>query len=443
MPKVKISEYSSTANSNTDVASINIDEGCAPSGINNAIRAVMGHLKDFQTGAVGDPFNGPVNGTVGATTPATVAATTLTTSSTVTHNGGTANGVTYLNGSKVLTSGSALVFDGTKLGVGIASPLYPVQVKQSGTIYSSGLGVTSQANDSSLYLFGTGSVFNILAGYESTGSYQPIAFNTGGAERMRLDTSGNLGIGTTNPSQKLTIDTAGTSTTSSIFLGARTSGGDSVRLVTTQNSDGTATFDSDAGGNGTPGFIFKNTGTERMRINSSGNLLVGKTSSALGTAGIEIFGAGYGQFTANNDASLFTNRLGSDGDTVKFYRATSQVGSISVSSSATAYNTSSDYRLKNTIAPMTGALAKVAALKPVTYKWNADNSNGEGFIAHELQAVVPDCVTGEKDAVDKDGNPEYQGIDTSFLVATLTAAIQELKAIVDAQATRITALEGN
>jgi hypothetical protein len=66
MPKVKISEYSSTANSNTDVASINIDEGCAPSGINNAIRAVMVHLKDFQVGTNGDPFNGPVNGTVGA-----------------------------------------------------------------------------------------------------------------------------------------------------------------------------------------------------------------------------------------------------------------------------------------------------------------------------------------------------------------------------------------
>ena len=115
MPKVKISEYSATANSNTDVASINIDEGCAPSGINNAIRAVMGHLKDFQQGTNGDPFNGPVNGTLGATTASTASVTTLTTSSTVTHNGGTANGVAYLNGSKVLTTGSALTFDGATL----------------------------------------------------------------------------------------------------------------------------------------------------------------------------------------------------------------------------------------------------------------------------------------------------------------------------------------
>jgi hypothetical protein len=81
---------------------------------------------------------------------------------------------------------------------------------------------------------------------------------------------------------------------------------------------------------------------------------------------------------------------------------------------------------------MTGALAKVAALKPVTYKWNSNGSDGEGFIAHELAEVCPQAVTGEKDAVDADGKPVYQGIDVSFLVGTLTAAIQELKAEFDA-----------
>ena len=91
---------------------------------------------------------------------------------------------------------------------------------------------------------------------------------------------------------------------------------------------------------------------------------------------------------------------------------------------------------------MTGALAKVTQLKPVTYKWKADGSDGEGFIAHELAEVCPHAVNGEKDAVDDDGNPKYQGIDTSHLVATLTAAIQELKAIVDAQAIEIAELKG-
>jgi hypothetical protein len=88
---------------------------------------------------------------------------------------------------------------------------------------------------------------------------------------------------------------------------------------------------------------------------------------------------------------------------------------------------------------MTGALAKVALLKPCTYKWNVDGSNGEGFIAHELAQVVPNAVTGEKDAVDEDGNPEYQGIDTSFLVATLTAAIQEQQAIIESLKARLDA----
>ena len=90
---------------------------------------------------------------------------------------------------------------------------------------------------------------------------------------------------------------------------------------------------------------------------------------------------------------------------------------------------------------MTGALETVARLKPVNFDWIADKSKGQGFIAHELAEVVPDCVTGEKVAVDADGNPVYQGIDTSFLVATLTAAIQELKQIVDAQAAEIAVLK--
>jgi hypothetical protein len=90
---------------------------------------------------------------------------------------------------------------------------------------------------------------------------------------------------------------------------------------------------------------------------------------------------------------------------------------------------------------MTGALARVAALKPVTYSWKADGSAGEGFIAHELAEVVPDAVVGEKDAVNEDGSIKPQGIDTSFLVATLTAAIQEQQAIINDLKARIETLE--
>ena len=79
--------------------------------------------------------------------------------------------------------------------------------------------------------------------------------------------------------------------------------------------------------------------------------------------------------------------------------------------------------------------------KPVTFTWKETSAVGEGFIAHELAEVAPQCVTGEKDAVDVEGNPEYQSIDTSFLVATLTAAIQELNAKLEAQAAEIAALK--
>jgi hypothetical protein len=115
-----------------------------------------------------------------------------------------------------------------------------------------------------------------------------------------------------------------------------------------------------------------------------------------------------------------------------FSNSAGEVGTISTNTGVTLYNTTSDYRLKENVVPMTGALAKVAALKPVTYTWKSDGADGEGFIAHELAEVFPVAVTGAKDAIDDDGNPRYQGIDTSQLIATLTAAIQELKAEFDA-----------
>jgi hypothetical protein len=178
-------------------------------------------------------------------------------------------------------------------------------------------------------------------------------------------------------------------------------------------------------------------GNPRGYFDNSGVLNVGNTINAGSTTAT----VGLGVFSNYGSRIVDFSRYADDGAIVGFKRGATNVGTISVTASATAYNTSSDYRLKENIAPMTGALAKVAQLKPVTYKWKADGSDGEGFIAHELQEVVAGCVTGEKDALDKDGNPEYQGIDTSFLVATLTAALQELKTIVDTQAAEIAELK--
>jgi trimeric autotransporter adhesin len=141
---------------------------------------------------------------------------------------------------------------------------------------------------------------------------------------------------------------------------------------------------------------------------------------------------------------LYDTLTGSTPSTViNFVRNGNSVGQIFTTDTATSYVTSSDYRLKENVQPMTGALAKVSQLKPCTYTWKSSGSAGQGFIAHELQEVVPEGVYGEKDGVDKDGNPEYQGIDTSFLVATLTAAIQEQQAIITDLKARIEILEAN
>jgi len=289
-----------------------------------------------------------------------------------------------------------------------------------------------------------------------------MAFSTGGTEKVRVDSSGNVGIGTTTVYAGAKAQVNGQMiigsgvTTSNIFsatLYAR-NGTDRVFAVQQGTADSTGiklnTF-NDAGSANIPLevngsiFIAKTGETERMRINSSGSLLVGVTSFTSGGGGVELKNGGTNRFSVTGTGAI---------QQIGFHNPNGEVGSIFTSGSSTTFATSSDYRLKENIAPMTGALDKVSALKPVTYNWKVDGSDGQGFIAHELQEVVPECVIGEKDAVetvdefDADGKkigtkevPRYQGIDTSFLVATLTAAIQELKATVDAQAARIAALE--
>ena len=261
-----------------------------------------------------------------------------------------------------------------------------------------------------------------------------LTLQSAGTTAVTIDTSQNVGIGTSSPGAKFAVGNstdqvqAGISgAVSIIYFGSLNTGSGGQATLSYNRANGTTSI-----GASTPGGSLGNA----VNIDLSGNLLVGTTSNPnIGKIGVTFT-------TGSQTAWVSKPTTDASPTTMQFLNAAgAAVGSVTQNGTNVAYNTSSDYRLKNTIAPMTGALDKVALLKPCTYKWNADNSDGEGFIAHELAEVCPHAVTGEKDAVDAEGKPKYQGIDTSFLVATLTAAIQELKAIIDTQATRITALE--
>jgi hypothetical protein len=254
-----------------------------------------------------------------------------------------------------------------------------------------------------------------------------------------------LGIGTSLPSAKLTVSDAGSSLFSpNAYIAGATadvmrlgfdSGGARTNIVSGRDS-GTS-----GATNGYMAFETRQSGggmTEAMRIDSSGNLLVGTTAQGGHgvVTGIEVQSA-----SGTNLVCVNTN---STGTPVRFVTSSNTLaGTITTSGSTTAYNTSSDYRLKEDVQPMVGATDRVLALNPVNFAWKADGSRVDGFLAHEAQAVVPEAVTGEKDAVDDEGNPVYQGIDQSKLVPLLTAALQEALTEIAYLKARITALETN
>jgi hypothetical protein len=292
----------------------------------------------------------------------------------------------------------------------------------------------------------TSGVAGLKTSADSTGVLALQTTTSGGAATtaVTIDTSQNVGIGLTSPGAKLDVYNSAAAAANNEILRLR------YTTSVTAGTSGDLNFASNGGiiigrissvvqdgSNVALAFsTWNNTLGERMRIDSTGSLLV-NTTSATGASKFVVAA----DTTSVNPMTVSNTRSTAATDySILFYRNASLVGSVQTTLSATSYVTSSDYRLKENIQPMAGALAKVAQLKPVTYKWKLDGTEAQGFIAHELQAVVPDCVTGQKDEIDADGNPKYQGIDTSFLVATLTAAIQEQQALITAQTETINAL---
>jgi hypothetical protein len=196
--------------------------------------------------------------------------------------------------------------------------------------------------------------------------------------------------------------------------------------ATTGSTPGRLVFSVTADGASSP--------TERMRIDSSGfvhiatvNAIVANSGTADGiTFRPPATVAGIFQASNDNNVVALFRRRNSNGSLLVFYRDTTSVGSISVTTTNTAYNTSSDYRLKENVVPLTGAIDRLQQIPVHRFNFIADpDTVVDGFIAHEAAEVVPECVTGTKDEVDEDGNPVYQGIDQSKIVPLAVAALQE------------------
>jgi hypothetical protein len=167
---------------------------------------------------------------------------------------------------------------------------------------------------------------------------------------------------------------------------------------------------------------------ERMRITSGGEVLIRRADYTDTTFSLQV-----GDLASDSYRPIRCTVASTAARTqIAFYNPSGLVGTISTNGSATAYNTSSDYRLKENVVLMTGALDRVSQLKPSRFNFIVDaDKTVDGFLAHEVQHIVPEAITGEKDAVDEEGNAKYQGIDQSKLVPLLVGAIQELKAEIE------------
>jgi hypothetical protein len=302
---------------------------------------------------------------------------------------------------------------------------------------------------------GSGAYYQMFTGTANTkigssNNTNQIEFHNDSGEAMRIDSSGNVGIGTSAPSSlgKLSVD-------GNFVFGPFTRNEADTRSIGIFTSDDPASndraaigFTTTAGGSSSNSIITFSTndygvsGGERMRITSGGDLLVGTTSALSQTGRATFVGAGNGLVTQVGNSSTAYQSTNTSG-TSAYYAAIfsnngntfSTCGTIQVSGSTTSYNTSSDYRLKENVAPMTGALAKVLELNPVTYTWKVDGSAGQGFIAHELQEVAPYAVSGEKDG------EEMQGVDYGKITPLLTAALQEAIAEIQSLKARVAELE--
>ena len=296
---------------------------------------------------------------------------------------------------------------------------------------------------------GTSAYATVLSSYSNT----PIQFGTNNTLRMTLTAAGNLLIGqtVTKTDEVLRVASAGQA---SMLLDntGKTNGAcvgvfNDAALFGINRNPSTGVFYNASNyaadivlvGNSSTSYISFETAavantipTERARITSDGDLLVGTTNLTFSSGGIRLYANNSLEVVrdgASNQANVYLNKISNDGEIVSFNRAGTQVGNISVTTLLTTYNTTSDYRLKTVIGAVADSGSRIDALQPVEYEWKANGSRTRGFLAHQFQEVYASSVTGTKDAVDADGKPVYQAMQASTpeVIADLVAEIQSLR----------------
>ena len=325
---------------------------------------------------------------------------------------------------------------GGNVGIGTTSPNDALEVAgNSATTHRIRIN-NANASGSETLAFVQGTTFKSWVEYNnSNGNFDiwqytnnDLRFGTNNTERMRIDSSGKVEVvNSSNP----TFSIASTSGATSNYLNFEANSHTQpiqAQIQASDNGDFTADMIFNFKAAGTSGVL-----SEKMRITSGGDVLVQATST--GGNGLSI----RRNATQGTVQQIF-NRANTTLNSYifDFQNNGTTVGYISYNNTTTSYVTSSDYRLKENVVEMTGALNRVSELKPSRFNFITDEDKTvDGFLAHEVQDIVPEAITGEKDAVDEDGNAIYQGIDQSKLVPLLVGAIQELKAEIELLKTQI------
>jgi len=343
---------------------------------------------------------------------------------------------------RVESNGNAnmLFIDGgnDKVGIGTASPDEVLHIHSDSITRLKITGSSGQGEDNGIKIFQNGvntSIANGDNGY--------MRFYTNNTERMRITSAGNVGIGNINPEDfgslvdNLVIGTTSGENGMTIASGTGNSGRIQFADNTSSPFRGAIEYS-----HGSDALMFYTSGSQWMRIRSGGAITAGTSQPNLVSAAT-LYQLSYS--SASNWAFIYNDlRTGSGTSTVgKFYRNGSQVGSISSETNSVAYNTSSDYRLKENIDYTFDATTRLKKLKPARFNFITDaDTTVDGFIAHEVQEIVPEAISGTKDAVDEDGNPVMQGIDQSKLVPLLVKTIQEAMTRIETLEAEVKALKG-